>query len=882
MLNALLHPSLQSLLEDLEYTKAPHWRTAPPADPVQAQNHRLALAAGAAGAYYVPASAPASNTAEPALSPVVYVAEAQTLEHARAIRKRLWNLGAAPFLIILLPDQVRAYASFIYAEDLTQGLLRKAPLSSPHQISNLLREYNRQSIDTGRIWEANRKALRLNQRVDEHLLRNLQILSKRLQDEFGIGATMAHALIGKFIYISYLHHRGILSDEWLRANDINKEKAWGREASAQHLRALIERLESRFGGRVFPLTEQLPADEAIRFLARIFAGEEAETGQLGLDFGIYDFSYIPIELLSSVYEHFLRETNSYRKAGAVYTPEYFADFLLTQAGIVQPIEVGQRILDPCCGSGVFLVLALRRLIELQMANQACRPSPDELASLLTDSIFGVERNLDACYVAEFSLLLTLFSYLEPPDLQKYPRFRFPDLHNRNIFRSDFFDSSLTIQGMRFDLVIGNPPWIDSSSGDDQEPLIAWVAANRLEKPTPRRRTSEAFVWRSADFLRPGGVAALVLPATTLFNAQLGNFRRAFFSRYAVHRVANLANLAYVLFAGRADAPAFTLIFSNDYPDADHSILHFGPFVAHHPMLRAQRSRRRAWTVTINDREVSTVSQLEARAGASVPWKLALWGSTRDARNLAKLGAMFTTTLSRLCQDRGLALGLGVQLRPDAGREERVSVPELAGMPVLDYKALVKSGQLLQVPDTTLTPSLEPSSAFVRKRGGLVGVKLAQAPHVIIGPRFCAYSSTAFVVPHPKIAISDPTGGSSDLLRALSLYLASSVAQYVLFFLSVRWGVDRRDLVLEDVLDLPCPGFDNAMVSSFASYHRKLTESNELEVDRSLIDAIDDVVGPYLGVPDHIQVMAREFRRLKMPMDKGGIPSAALARISHQN
>jgi hypothetical protein len=81
------------------------------------------------------------------------------------------------------------------------------------------------------------------------------------------------------------------------------------------------------------------------------------------------------------------------------------------------------------------VLAYRRLIEGELSKRKGKKlSPDELRQILEKSIFGVESSGEACYVTEFSLILTLLSYVEPPELHENENFKFPDLHDRNIFK----------------------------------------------------------------------------------------------------------------------------------------------------------------------------------------------------------------------------------------------------------------------------------------------------------------------------------------------------------------------------------------------------------------------------------------------------------------
>jgi len=119
-----------------------------------------------------------------------------------------------------------------------------------------------------------------------------------------------HALIGKYVYIRYLHDRSILSDQWLQQKNRDIERVLGRHATVEGLRSLIELLDDQLNGSIFPLDFNTAAsltNEVIALVASIFKGDTlvGTLQQLSLDFNIYDFEYIPIETLSSIYELFL-------------------------------------------------------------------------------------------------------------------------------------------------------------------------------------------------------------------------------------------------------------------------------------------------------------------------------------------------------------------------------------------------------------------------------------------------------------------------------------------------------------------------------------------------------------------------------------------------
>ena len=123
-----------------------------------------------------------------------------------------------------------------------------------------------------------------------------------------------------------------------------------------------------------------------------------------------------LKTFSFIYEQFLHAEGKGKTIGAFYTPEYLADYLLAEINVVQSLKKGMKILDPSCGSGVFLVLAYRRLIEIELAGSSERNL--HLAKLLEllSSLYGLERELDACYVTEFSLILTLLNYTNVAEL----------------------------------------------------------------------------------------------------------------------------------------------------------------------------------------------------------------------------------------------------------------------------------------------------------------------------------------------------------------------------------------------------------------------------------------------------------------------------------
>ena len=116
---------------------------------------------------------------------------------------------------------------------------------------------------------------------------------------------------------------------------------------------MFERLCNRFNGDLFPIggAEGDVHESHLGLLLSFLNSTNLETGQLSL--WPYNFEYIPIELISNIYDIFL---DNRRASGAYYTPLLLADFILEETMGDDIIRPEMTVLDPACGSGIFLEL----------------------------------------------------------------------------------------------------------------------------------------------------------------------------------------------------------------------------------------------------------------------------------------------------------------------------------------------------------------------------------------------------------------------------------------------------------------------------------------------------------------------------------------------
>ena len=222
----------------------------------------------------------------------------------------VWNQNQTPFLIVESPSTVRVYPGFSFNRDTDRPLCEVA-----HGAAGFLKQlsaFRAESIDDGSLWKVWAHAVDPSQRVDEALLRDLRVLDQRLQHHDGMDRTASHALIGKFVYLKYLRHRGILSDKKLAKWEIDPDHLFTDRVTLRAFQKVNEELQDWLNGSVFSLGDGAalkPTANQLKLVASVFAGD-SPVGMKGLQkslFSRYDFSDIPIETLSCVYEQFLHD-----------------------------------------------------------------------------------------------------------------------------------------------------------------------------------------------------------------------------------------------------------------------------------------------------------------------------------------------------------------------------------------------------------------------------------------------------------------------------------------------------------------------------------------------------------------------------------------------
>jgi hypothetical protein len=844
--------------------------------------------------------------------PLVYVCEVADEARVREVHKLVWNQDVVPCLVLSSPGGVRVYSGFQYGQNDPTG--RKGilePLVREEDVAAKLKIFSAGSIDSGRAWDRLSSEVSPDTRLNVRLLGNLKKLDQQLQAK-DLPRETSHALIGKYVYLHYLRHRGILSDKKLDRWGIQEECVFGPHATLGGLEEVSTKLDEWLNGGVFPINFSRKSglkSQHVKWVSGIFAGAEISGGgdhQLHLDFPAYDFSYIPVETLSVVYEQFLHAGSDGKgsKTGAYYTPIPVVNLMLSQLDNDLPLRRGMRVFDPTCGSGAFLVQCYRRLIEREFPGDA-KPKPGQLRELLQESIFGIDLDPDACSVAELSLVLTLLDYIDPPDLEPpFHNFKLPGLRGENIATGDFFTSPGPSRApdQTYDWVVGNPPWKKISLDKPQigfANAATWIKENADSHPVGNNEVSRAIAWKVEENLAPGGRAALLLPAMSLFETAAKSFRAKFLARFDVTTVANFSNLAEVLANGRFRVPAAALFFKHREGEGSETVRVFSPMVANQEVTRPREKNKRieSWVITIDSSDVREIPSSSVASGDSLPWKIAAWGCPADAALLARLSREFPS-LGDLEDDGLIQTSEGLTSRKWTTAEPLEEVREIIGEKTFNTKLLSGWRRLFVLPPSCLT-TIPEDLRWVSKRSGVHRrLSICKPPHVILSAarNFAIFSNEFVVVPPRQIGIIS-TKKDVKFLKALALFLSSDFARYHEFLSSSQLGVKRDVSTLNSAreLSIPISNLDEKTLHEWVLLHDRLAKTKPQRLGKStsahaefdfgadeisedaapLLRELNERVAAALGLTKREQDLVRSLVETRIYLNDGNIGEPAV-------
>jgi hypothetical protein len=442
--------------------------------------------------------------------------------------------------------------------------------------------------------------------------------------------------------------------------------------------SLLRTLEERFNGDVFALPVDMKLTKsALRQFAKLV---EARTiKQQRYLWEQYSFAHLPVEVISHLYQRFVAGST------AVYTPPFLASLLLDYAMPYERLTGKERVLDPACGSGVFLVGAFRRLVAVYRAKHKKAPGADSLKAILKNQIFGVETDANAVDLTAFSLALAVCDSLQPNVI--WNELRFDRLRGQNVVESDFFafkfdDPKSGVFGT-FDVVIGNPPFESDFSEAADIVNKAWVP---LRGTIPDKQIAYLFLEHSIRQLKESGRICMIQPKGFLYNRNVQHIREHISTIAVPSTIIDLTSIRN-LYSG-ADPKTVAVI-------ATRGKSHPNDVITHLVFRRTfNTSNQLGFEIDHYDQHNVTVEEL---ATEPFIWKANLIGGGRIIGMVKRL--MSHRTLKQYVDENEWISGEGF-IEGTSGKP----APHLTGQPLVDIKAL-QTGEIARQKLKTLTSTI---------------------------------------------------------------------------------------------------------------------------------------------------------------------------------
>ncbi|MBS1953790.1 MAG: N-6 DNA methylase [Cyanobacteria bacterium SZAS-4] len=264
-----------------------------------------------------------------------------------------------------------------------------------------------------------------------------------------------------------------------------------------------------------------------------------------------------VEMIGSLYEHIhkfplhfdahgdfdipthIQEKDKRRLVGQFYTPAHIVDYCFERAlgvekdkfiialksaiaacadGLNKP-DLGEssffpKILDPSCGTGNFLLGAIRFI-----RKHCAEVSPNQLMTMISSCLFGFELDGRSASLTRVAILIALAeSWTKLPDAKMksamtkvLTKLRTNIKNTDTLYEApDLFDGN----SHQFQIVITNPPYV--SFGARNQPTLIGSATKYFRTKYPdsaeyKIRIHSIFQDIALRYTAPGGVASLLIP-----------------------------------------------------------------------------------------------------------------------------------------------------------------------------------------------------------------------------------------------------------------------------------------------------------------------------------------------------------------------------------
>lgn len=740
----------------------------------------------------------------------------QALDFAE-LHKRLWSWGGVPLVYRVTPGLIQLFRCAHRPDFEDKGKTTFNPFSELHIASQIAVDpwWDAERLRAGTLWDdpiVCKKLLSSQLAAQKTLISEVNTLHQELEEEKLLSKSLSRRLLILSVLIAYLEQRGVFEDDFFTRFLPEASRFFQVLANGPALIDLLDHLEERFNGHVFILDDEdraiLRNSTQLSRYAQLVEGRQKPSGQRTL-WQRYSFADLPVELISHIYQLFVEDT-----ATAVYTPHFVVRLLLDEILSWERLdrlnENDEVILDPACGSGIFLVEAYKRLVlHWRARNNWGDPDQETLKHLLATRLRGIDLEPGAVELAAFSLCLALCDALKPIEIRTSVKL-FPPLKEKTIHTGCFFEiREKKVIEERVGVIVGNPPFSSRLTTDGAE--RAYQRYQQGHGMLPDRQIAYLFLHESMEMLVPGGVLSMLQQHNFLYNQGTIEFRRNFIERWDVREILDFISIRGLFTKGGSDTKVIGVIAESQAPPPTRQILH-----------ATFRRSGRADAQQGFDIDYYDMHWLprELVLNHDAIWRCNLLGGRRVLGFVDRLKEY--RTLGKLSDDSGWESGEGWTFgNADAGH----LAEHVVGKPFVTADTLSNA----EIPLSSF--KLVPNRRIQRPRRREIYTPPLLLIHKHEDLSFGIHNGEYLTYPHTIIGFSAKPGGQENLRKA-SAWLESQkqVLQAIITILGTTVFASKATAVLSgDILQLPFPEdwdlnispHEQILIADIVDYYRDL-------------------------------------------------------------
>jgi len=499
------------------------------------------------------------------------------------LHRKLWSWGGVPLLYRKTSGLVQLFRCAHEHDFISStGKIICKPIRWIRTATLISEELSKQPwwdasrLRNGTLWDdptVCKEMLSADKAAHKRLIDEVKQLYAELDQEQILRKYLRRKLLILSLLIAYLEERGVFPPDYFGQFLVGATKFFQVLANGEALVELLKALETRFNGHVFVLDnadrESLRHNGKLARFAQMVEAKEEKGGQLNL-WKLYSFGNLPVELISHIYQLFVEDADS-----SVYTPPFLVRLMLDEALTWERLDRLEQnneiILDPCCGSGVFLVEAYKKLVlHWRSCNKWEKPKEVVLKKLL-EKVHGIDLEEGAVELAAFSLCLALCDAMEPKAIRASIEL-FPPLAGKTLHHSCFFEAKeKCLIKEPIGVVLGNPPFKSQLTTEG-----AKRSCKRYQKEhgsLPDKQLAYLFLHEAMEMVAGGGILSMLQQYNFLYNQKSLDFRRRFIGRWDVREVLDFISVQGLFHKGGANTKVIVMVAEAATPPEDRKILH---------------------------------------------------------------------------------------------------------------------------------------------------------------------------------------------------------------------------------------------------------------------------------------------------------------------